>query len=263
MKKSARILAVLAAAATLGLGLSSCDYWDTEWYKNGGDTSTASSGGSGSGSSGSTASSGSAAYSGNLTVNSVAYTTLTMTGDASSGTAVLSGNGGSANGTYARSAVAAAANTLNLSGTYTLTFSFGTITVVFANNTVTISAGTVAASGTASVSTESGTASTGSSTTTNSSPVSISEIYGKTFTSDCSDSVRITSTGEIVWTVASVLPGGTPDERTSTYTATGNTFSADFTLQDSSTMHAEWTIVSATRLSRTSAGYTGYYDLQQ
>ena len=47
MKKSARILAVLAAAATLGLGLSSCDYWDTEWYKEGGDSgnSAASSGG--------------------------------------------------------------------------------------------------------------------------------------------------------------------------------------------------------------------------
>ena len=223
MKKSARILAVLAAAATLGLGMVSCDYWDTEWYKSGGDKASASSGsGSGSGSTSNTASSGSAAYAGNLTVNSVAYTTLTMNGDASSGTAVLSGNGGSANGTYARSAVAAAANTLNLSGTYTLTFSFGTITVVFANNTVTVSAGSVAASGTASVSTGSGTtsgsgATTGSGTTTTTASTTpafpMSALYGKssTFINLCAtmpqdmetnpvyDTIQIVSATEVVY----------------------------------------------------------------
>ena len=49
MKKIARILALLAAAATLGLGMASCDYWDSDWYKEGGGSgnSAASSGGSG------------------------------------------------------------------------------------------------------------------------------------------------------------------------------------------------------------------------
>ena len=254
MKKSARILAVLAAAVALGTVVVSCDYWKEDWY-DGEKSENAPLTGS--------TSAGSVTYAGSLSVNGTSYTSLSMTGSSSSGNALLSGSAGSVSGSYAASGTSRAASTLNLSGTYTLSFSFGTITAVISSNTAILSAGSVAASGTASVAAESGTASTGSSTTTNSSPVSISEIYGKTFTSDCSDSVRITSTGEIVWTVASVLPGGTPDERTSTYTATGNTFSADFTLQDSSTMHAEWTIVSATRLSRTSAGYTGYYDLQQ
>ncbi len=35
MKKLLKILAVLAAAATLGLGMTSCDYWKEDWYKDG------------------------------------------------------------------------------------------------------------------------------------------------------------------------------------------------------------------------------------
>ena len=153
MKKCARILAVLAAAATLGLGMMSCDYWNEDWYKNGEGSASESSG--------------SATYTGSLTVNGVTYTSLAMNGTSSSGTAVLSGNSGNASGSYSNSGGGRAAVTLNLNGSYTLTFSFGTITAFFSNPTVTLSQGSVSASGTASLS--------------SSTEPAISTLSGKTF----------------------------------------------------------------------------------
>ncbi len=159
MKKLLRILAVLAAAATLGFGMLSCDYWEEDWYKDGGNSSSSSSS--------SDSSSGSASYAGNLSVNGNAYTSLTMNGTGSSGEAVLTGGSGSISGSYARAGVAAAANTVELSGSYTATFDFGTITLVFSGTTVTLSQGSVSASGTASLS--------------SSTEPAISTLSGKTF----------------------------------------------------------------------------------
>ncbi len=139
MKKCARILAVLAAAATLGLGMMSCDYWNEDWYKNGEGSASESSG--------------SATYAGALAVNGTSYVSLAMNGSPSSGSAVLSGSAGNASGTYSGSGSGRAASTLNLSGRYTLTFDFGTIIVVFTNTTATLSADSVSASGTASITT--------------------------------------------------------------------------------------------------------------
>ena|GEM_PF-4907531 len=173
MKKCARILAVLAAAATLGLGMMSCDYWNEDWYKNGEGSASESSG--------------SATYTGSLTVNGVTYTSLTMNGSPSSGTAVLSGNSGNASGSYSNSGGGRAAVTLNLNGSYTLTFSFGTITAVFSNPTVTLSQGSVSASGTASLS--------------SSTEPAISTLSGKTFvnTADSNDYIVGLSDSTLEW----------------------------------------------------------------
>ena len=139
MKKFLRICAVFAAAAVLGLGMMSCDYWNEDWYKNGEGSASESSD--------------SATYAGALAVNGTSYVSLAMNGTSSSGTAVLSGSAGNASGTYSNSGSGRAASTLNLSGRYTLTFGFGTIIVVFTNTTATLSADSVSASGTASITT--------------------------------------------------------------------------------------------------------------
>lgn len=92
----------------------------------------------------------SVAYTGSMTANGTSYTSLTMTGSSTSGTAVLAGSSGTVSGTYAR-AVAASANTLDLSGSYTLSFGFGTVTIAVNNDVVVLSAGSAAAGGSGSV----------------------------------------------------------------------------------------------------------------
>lgn len=153
MKKIARILALLAAAAVLGMAMVSCDYWKEDWY-DGEKSENAPLTGS--------TSSGSVTYTGSLSVNGTTYTSLSMTGSSSSGNALLSGSAGSVSGTYSASGTSRAASTLNLSGTYTLSFSFGTITAVISSNTATLSAGSVSASGTASVASSSSSSSSSS-----------------------------------------------------------------------------------------------------
>lgn len=159
MKKFSRTPAVLAAVITsllLTALVTACNDTPGTWgHHSEGPTFT---GGD---------SSGSATYTGSLTVNGVTYTSLTMNGSPSSGTAVLSGNSGNASGSYSNSGGSRAAVTLNLNGSYTLTFSFGTITAVFSNPTVTLSQGSVSASGTASLS--------------SSTEPAISTLSGKTF----------------------------------------------------------------------------------
>ena len=86
-------------------------------------------------------------YSGSMTVNGASYTTLTMNGTSSSGTATLSGGAGNLSGTYAR-AVATAAAASEFTGSYTITFSSGTITVTFNGNSITLTNGSITASGT-------------------------------------------------------------------------------------------------------------------
>ena len=85
-----------------------------------------------------------------MTANGTSYTSLTMTGSSTSGTAILAGNSGTVSGTYAR-AVAASANTLDLSGSYTLSFDFGTVTIAVNNDVVVLSAGSAAAGGSGNV----------------------------------------------------------------------------------------------------------------
>ncbi len=92
----------------------------------------------------------SVAYTGSMTANGTSYTSLTMTGSSTSGTAVLAGSSGTVSGTYAR-AVAASANTLDLSGSYTLSFDFGTVTIAVNNDVVVLSAGSAAAGGSGNV----------------------------------------------------------------------------------------------------------------
>ncbi len=136
-----KILSVLLASLACVALLGSCDYWKEDYYKNGGDSGSVASGGSGS-----TASS-VPTYSGSMTVNGASYTTLTMNGTSTSGTATLSGAAGSLSGTYAR-AVAAAAAASEFTGSYTITFSSGTITVTFNGNSITLTNGSITASGT-------------------------------------------------------------------------------------------------------------------
>lgn len=86
-------------------------------------------------------------YSGSYTVNGASYNSLMLSGTADSGTATLSGSGGTQSGTYARS-TGASVRAISLSGVYILTFSGNTITITFNGNSVTFSTGTWAASGT-------------------------------------------------------------------------------------------------------------------
>ncbi|MCR5620502.1 MAG: hypothetical protein K6G18_01475 [Treponema sp.] len=137
-----KILSVLLASLACVALLGSCDYWKEDYYKSGGDSGSQASGGSGSGSTASVPT-----YSGSMTVNSVAYTTLTMNGTSTSGTATLSGGAANLSGTYAR-AVAAAAAASEFTGSYTITFSSGTITVTFNGNSITLTNGSITASGT-------------------------------------------------------------------------------------------------------------------
>ncbi|MCR5623223.1 MAG: hypothetical protein K6G18_15385 [Treponema sp.] len=131
----------LLAAGLVAASFAACSNSSSGSSSNDGAAYTPSSGGSGSATP-------SVAYTGSMTVNNTAYTSLTMTGDANSGTAVLSGGAGSVSGTYAKATtVAAAANTPNLSGKYTLTFGFGTVSMAVNNDVVLVSAGSAAASG--------------------------------------------------------------------------------------------------------------------
>ncbi|MCR5622177.1 MAG: hypothetical protein K6G18_10015 [Treponema sp.] len=281
MKKIVKMAAGLVALSALvaaSVMMSSCDYWDEEWYKEGGgtgnstapsaSTSSGSGGSSGNPSSSTPATTGRVAFTssdsqnGYINVNGGQYRTCTLAGNSIGGTITLSnGTAADLTGTYGTVALAAASNGVTIEGSWPVTFAgvSGSFALAVTGSGFTLS--WTKPDGSVQTFTASSDAGSSGSSASAQSPVAISELYGKTFTSECSDSVRITSTGEIVWTVASVLPGGTPEERTSTYTLNGNKISADFTLQDSSTMHAEWTIVSATRLSRTSSGVTGYYDL--
>ncbi|MBP5157272.1 MAG: hypothetical protein ILP18_05310 [Treponema sp.] len=156
MTKTKILAAVLASLACVAL-LGSCDYWKEDYYKNGGDSGSVASGGSGSGSTASVPT-----YSGNLTVNGASYTTLAMDGTSTSGTATLSGSAGSLSGTYAR-AVATAAAASEFTGSYTITFSSGTITVTFNGNSITLTNGSITASGTGTLVVQASGGSTGGS----------------------------------------------------------------------------------------------------
>lgn len=137
MKVNAKTLASCLAAAVLAVcALASCNNSSS----NDDDIAYTPSGDSGT-------SSGSVVYTGAITAGGTSYTSLSLNGNGSSGTAVLAGTSGSVTGSYARPAVSAAANTLTLSGTYTLTFGFGSITVTFGDASASLSAGSVAASG--------------------------------------------------------------------------------------------------------------------
>ncbi|MCR5620366.1 MAG: hypothetical protein K6G18_00750 [Treponema sp.] len=100
-------------------------------------------------------------YSGSMTVNGASYTTLTMNGSSSSGTATLSGGAANLSGTYAR-AVATAAAASEFTGSYTITFSSGTITVTFNGNSITLTNGSITASGTGTLVVQASSGSTGS-----------------------------------------------------------------------------------------------------
>lgn len=89
------------------------------------------------------------AYTGSYTVDGASYSTLTLNGTASEGTATLSGGSGSSlSGSY--SSGATGASVLSLRGTYIIRFSAGTIKVTFDGIRVTFSAGSIAASGSGS-----------------------------------------------------------------------------------------------------------------
>ena len=151
-----KILSVLLASLACAALLGSCDYWKEDYYKNGGDSGSQASGGSGS-----TASS-IPTYSGSMTVNGASYTTLAMNGTSTSGTATLSGGAANLSGTYAR-AVATAAVASEFTGSYTITFSSGTITVTFNGNSITLSNGSITASGTGTLVVQTSGGSTGGS----------------------------------------------------------------------------------------------------
>lgn len=138
MKKTLVKLLALFGAVLLAASMAACDNGSSDDGNSTGLAYTSTGAGS--------TATGGTVYSGSMTVDSTAYTTLTMQGDSSSGTAVLSGNGASFSGSYAR-AVAASAGTSAYSGSYTITFEFGTITVTFSGSTVTLVSGSVSASG--------------------------------------------------------------------------------------------------------------------
>lgn len=152
-------LFALFGAVFLAASLTACDNGSSDDGDSAGLAYTSTGAGS--------TAAGGTVYSGSMTVNNTTYTTLTMQGDSSSGTAVLSGSGTSISGSYAR-AVAASAATTAYSGSYTITFRFGTITVTFSGSIVTLVSGSVTASGsgTLAVQASGGTGGTSSKTVT-------------------------------------------------------------------------------------------------
>lgn len=135
--KAKALMPCLAVALLAAFMLASCSDGgskkndDEAVYTPAGDSGTAS---------------GSVVYTGAITAGGTSYTSLSLNGNSSSGTAVLSGTAGDVTGSYSRT-TAAAANTLDLSGKYTLTFGFGSITASFGDGNASLSAGSVAASG--------------------------------------------------------------------------------------------------------------------
>ncbi len=159
MKKTLVKLLALFGMVLLAASMAACDNGSSDDGDSAGLAYTSTGAGS--------TATGGTVYSGSMTVDSTAYTTLTMQGDSSSGTAVLSGSGASISGSYAR-AVAASAATTAYSGSYTITFRFGTITVTFSGSIVTLVSGSVTASGsgTLAVQASGGTGGTSSKTVT-------------------------------------------------------------------------------------------------
>ncbi|MCR5622247.1 MAG: hypothetical protein K6G18_10370, partial [Treponema sp.] len=162
MKKTSKILPILAAALTCVALFGSCDYWKEDFYKNGGDT--VSSGGSGSGSSGSGTgtSSGSGSSGGTtstsgtgtfafkasaanpISVNGGQYQLCIINGNSSSGSITLAQGGASPNltGTYssAVSMAAAISGDATFEGSVDATFEgiSGTRRVTVTGDTLTI-----------------------------------------------------------------------------------------------------------------------------
>ncbi|MCR5763399.1 MAG: hypothetical protein K6G00_08465 [Treponema sp.] len=126
MFKTRKLLTLLTAAWLAAVTLTSCSSGSSD-DDDGTETST---------------------YSGTYTVNGASYNSLMLSGTADSGTATLTGSGGTQSGTYARSTGASVRATISLSGGYILTFSGNTITITFNGNSVSFSTGTWPASGT-------------------------------------------------------------------------------------------------------------------
>lgn len=210
MKKFSRTPAVLAAVITsllLTALVTACHDTPGTWgHHSEGPAYTGDSGGG---------SSGSSTYAGNLAVNGATYTSLTMTGNSNSGTVGL----GNLSGTYSNSGSSRAANTLTLSGSYTLTFSFGTITAAFSNTTVTLSAGSVSASGTGYLST--------------STTPAVSTLNGMTFVNSANSSEYIVGTSDsaLEWhnppTEISSIAGGNYNSATGVLTCSYSLKQAD------------------------------------
>ena len=171
MKKTSKILPILAAALTCVAMLVSCDYWNDDWYKTGdsenapligstsnrngsSSSSSGTSSGSGSGSSGGTASpssTGTFAFKTNanpITVNGGMYQYCILTGNSTSGSITLAQGGTSPNltGTYSSPAALAVAiiGNATIEGSWTVTFGNSTTSyqLTVTGNTLTISDGT-------------------------------------------------------------------------------------------------------------------------
>ncbi len=90
--------------------------------------------------------SGSNTYIGTYTVDGKNYNKLTMDGTGDSGSATMTGSGGTLSGSYSK-ASSASVRALTLGGTYTISVSGGTFSATLNNDSITLSGGTKTANG--------------------------------------------------------------------------------------------------------------------